>query len=301
MEAGTRERAYHETKEHGGREFPFTIYPCFLSGAQGLIGLHWHEEMEIISVKKGRGIIVVDTVVYHVREGDILAVYPGQLHSIRGEAGERIEYENIIFRLSMLMTGEEDLCTKRFLQPLANGMVRGPLYKTDAMEDYGGFQSCIRQLDQISEHRFPGYQLAVKGLLFRFLYLMVQTALSKEAESPRPSREKIKQVLAWIEERYGEELTVEQAAELCYYSKSHFMKYFKQYAGMPFIRYLNDYRLEQAAARLKSGRDPITEIASRCGFDNLSYFNRLFRKKYAMTPTEYRASETTTIEGEARV
>ena len=297
MEAGMMETAYHETKEHGGREFPFTIYPCFLSGSQGLVGLHWHEEMEIISVKKGRGSIVVDTVVYHVSEGDILAVYPGQLHSIKGEAGERMEYENIIFRLSMLMAGEEDICTKRFLLPLARGLVRAPLYKTSVMEDYGGFQNCIRRLDQISEHRLPGYQLAVKGQLFQFLYLMVQTASSGETDSPRPSREKIKQVLAWIEERYGEQLTVEQAAELCYYSKSHFMKYFKQYAGMPFIRYLNDYRLEQAAVRLKSGWEPVTEIASRCGFDNLSYFNRLFRKKYAMTPTEYRALETAAIEG----
>lgn len=67
------------------------------------MALHWHEEMEIIAVKKGKGRITVDTVSYPVEEGDILAVFPGQLHAISCGNGERMEYENIIFRLSMLM------------------------------------------------------------------------------------------------------------------------------------------------------------------------------------------------------
>lgn len=48
-------RGYHEIKEHGKREFPFNIYPCSIPVDFSHVALHWHEEMEIIAVKKGKG------------------------------------------------------------------------------------------------------------------------------------------------------------------------------------------------------------------------------------------------------
>ena len=79
---------------------------------------------------------------------------------------------------------------------------------------------------------------------------------------------------------------------ICYacllYTSSHFMKYFKRYMGMPFTQYLNDFRLEKAAGFLRTTSLPVTDVAQKCGFDNISYFNRLFRKKYHGTPGEYR-------------
>ena len=57
-------RGYHEIKEHGKREFPFNIYPCSIPVDFSHVALHWHEEMEIIAVKKGKGRITVDTVSY---------------------------------------------------------------------------------------------------------------------------------------------------------------------------------------------------------------------------------------------
>lgn len=50
-----------------------------------------------------------------------------------------------------------------------------------------------------------------------------------------------------------------------------------------------DYRLTRAAGFLIEGEETVTAVAQRCGFDNLSYFNRLFRRKYGMTPGEYRS------------
>ena len=120
-------RGYHEIKEHGKREFPFNIYPCSIPVDFSHVALHWHEEMEIIAVKKGKGRITVDTVSYPVEEGDILAVFPGQLHAISCGNGERMEYENIIFRLSMLMGDNGDGCTVHFLKPLQEGQAKNPV------------------------------------------------------------------------------------------------------------------------------------------------------------------------------
>jgi len=61
--------------------------------------------------------------------------------------------------------------------------------------------------------------------------------------------------------------------------------------GSSFIQYLKDYRLTMAARLLLASDESILMIAEEVGFDNLSYFNRAFKKKYAMTPREYRKNK----------
>ena len=106
--------------------------------------VHWHEEMEIIAVKKGRGIVTVDRKRYEVGEGEFLFVFPGQLHGISRRAGETVEYENIIFRLELLMSGGEDPWTDRFLLPLAEGRAKEPLYVAKDREGYENLRSASK-------------------------------------------------------------------------------------------------------------------------------------------------------------
>ena len=233
----------------------------------------------------------MDTVSYPVEEGDILAVFPGQLHAISCGNGERMEYENIIFRLSMLMGDNGDGCTVHFLKPLQEGQAKNPVLIQRNQPDHEVFGKVIQELDRFSEIRGNGYQLAVKGQLFLFLYYAYGRGILFTEKKPGHAREKIKGILEYIREHFGEEITIRQAAELCFYSESHFMKYFKQYAGMPFIQYLNDYRLTRAGEYLKMTEENVTQIALKCGFENLSYFNRLFRRKFGVTPRQYREEQ----------
>ena len=66
------------------------------------------------------------------------------------------------------------------------------------------------------------------------------------------------------------------------------MKFFKQHLHTTFTSYLNSYRLTIAARLLLTEDDSILSISERTGFNNLSYFNRLFKKEYQMSPREYR-------------
>ena len=99
-----------ETKSHGHENFPFNIYLCSIPLDFTLVPAHWHNDMEIIYIKKGNGRISVDLVPYEVSQGDIIVVLPGQLHAIYQCFDASMEYENIIFQLSMLMAPQGDLC-----------------------------------------------------------------------------------------------------------------------------------------------------------------------------------------------
>lgn len=62
---------------------------------------------------------------------------------------------------------------------------------------------------------------------------------------------------------------------------------FKKYMGMSCVQYIKNVRLERAADQFENGETNTLEVALACGFSNLSYFHREFKKKYGMTPKRF--------------
>lgn len=281
---------YREIKSHTTAEFPYNTYLCSIPKDFPQVPLHWHAELELIVIKKGRGIVSVDLEKRSVTSGDIVLIRPGQLHSIEQKPGYSMEYENIIMKPDLLISGDNDLCAVRFIFPFINGEIPSDTYLTPAVSYYNGVSECIRQIDLLCGTKTDGYQLAVKGLLFQFFYLLISNRQKKETSSASQmkSLEKMKTILKYVEEHYAEHITIDDMAALTFYSKSHFMKFFKQHMGAGFIEYLNNYRLTMAERLLKSSDASVLEIAEQSGFDNLSYFNRIFKRKYGLSPGKWR-------------
>ena len=288
MDRGKAYENYHEKKEHTTVEFPYNTYLCTIPLDFLEVPFHWHEEAELIVIKKGKGVVLVDLCPYEVAAGDIVFVLPGQLHAIRQRGGCVMEYENILFRSELLEGSGVDLCSSHFLQPLFSGLVNFSPYIGEHCTYYETVSGCIAQIDSVCSRRPFGYQIAVKGFLFQLLFaLLTNHTMIQETGSQtghRKALEKVKLVLAYVQRHYGRAISIEEIAGVCHYSKSHF----KEAMGVGFIQYLNDYRLGIASQRLLSGQEGILEVAGSCGFENLSYFNRLFKRKYGMSPGQFR-------------
>ncbi len=283
---------YHEDKSHTSLEFPYNTYLCSIPLDFSAVTMHWHEEVEIIVIKKGMGIISVDLTEYEVRMGDIVFVMSGQLHAIRQLGDHAMEYENILFKPSLLRSGGYDLCWERFLSPMLSATVDTPSVLRPGDGCSREIAETIDQIDRLCDSRPEGYQLAVKGHLYLLFYHLHAQCRASEHRPPRKQLEKLKTILSYVESHYAEPLTIEDMAGVCFYSKSYFMKFFKESMGMGFIAYLNDFRLEIAARMLLATDETILAIASACGFENLSYFNRSFKKKHGVTPGKFRHMQT---------
>ena len=281
---------YQEKISHGNPLFPYITYLCSIPLDFSYVPIHWHDEMEIIYIKKGHGIITVDFTQYQVSAGTLALIIPGQLHSIEQYENESMEYENIIFKPDLLSSGANDLCMIQYIVPLLDGSLPIEYFLTPALGSFEALSNCIRQIDLVCADQTPGWQLAVKSSLFNFFFLLISERQKKTVSTSSNSKslEKMKTVLKYVENHYTEKLTIDDMAELTYYSKSHFMKFFKAHMGIGFTEYLNDYRLTMAARLLKSSDDSILMIADASGFDNLSYFNRIFKRKYGISPGAYR-------------
>lgn len=280
---------YHETKKHTPEDFPYNTYLCSIPLDFRMVSLHWHDEIEIIVIQKGNGLISVDLNTYEVHAGDIIPVFSGQLHSILQKGHESMEYENILLKASLLKNSGYDMCYEKFLMPLFSGDLHLYPVINKTFKYYERIAAFIKEIDLMCDRRPFAYQLAVKGYLYQIFYTLISHCESNRPDtSSKKSLEKVKAILTYIADNYQHEISIEEISGYCHYSKSYFMKFFKEIMGTSFIRYLNDYRLEAAARLLTGSADTVVTIAVACGFENLSYFNRSFKKKFGVTPGQYR-------------
>ncbi len=98
----------------------------------------------------------------------------------------------------------------------------------------------------------------------------------------------IRNIRNYIEEFLYNDISVSQIAQAFNYSEKYIGKLFKTQTGMSIREYLNAKRLAKAAMLLENTGYSITEISSKSGFNNVTYFNRMFKKQYFMTPSEFR-------------
>lgn len=275
-----------ETKHHGAVRFPFNIYPCTIPGDFRQVAVHWQDSMELIYIKRGSGLVQAGAQVYPAQSGDIFVLTPGTLHAIRQAENHTMEYENIIFDVELL-GGTGDLCVEKYLLPLQSGRLALPKHITPDEAWYSQAAACLREAEEASRCRQPGYELCIKGALLLFLALLIaQSKALPPAEKANTQR--LRTVLQWISAHYSEPVCVADAAALCQCSPNHFMRWFRQMTGQTFILFLREYRLNAAAEALHTTDDTVMSIAEQCGFENLSYFNREFKAHFGITPREYR-------------
>ncbi len=100
-------------------------------------------------------------------------------------------------------------------------------------------------------------------------------------------QKRMRTIYAYIDEHYQGKITVDEIASLCNLRKPAFCRYFKKATGNSFVAFLNQYRISQAKRLLLMGKN-ITETCFDCGFESLSYFNRIFKKVTLENPSEFK-------------
>lgn len=115
----------------------------------------------------------------------------------------------------------------------------------------------------------------------------------RRASIPGPHDSKMKKVLRYIDSHYSEDLRLEDVAAMVYLSPYYFSKLFKKYQGIGFNAYVNQQRMHSARQMLEQSDWSIAVIARNLGFSQASYFCKVFRQTYSITPQAYREQRLT--------
>lgn len=283
----------HETKTHGTAALPYTVYHGLIPEFIPSFPLHWHDDFELIYCVRGQILVTVWGRAYRLSARDLVVILPRGVHSIDRCGEETGEYYNIMFHPSLFKGAGEDPCYCKYVLPFLNGGKSLECFHPASSDFNRTVTPCLLS---ILEHRRDGYsthELLMKSQLFLLLHHMNLHSVTSAEDSCllRLSFGRLKDALYYVQHSYDQEISVKEAARACGFSESHFMKLFREFTGMSFNAYLISYRLELAALQLSESDLKIINIMENCGFRNQSYFTRAFRKKYGVTPSEYRKSQ----------
>lgn len=288
------DRNLREMIAHGTFFFPLEHYYCCIPDTLSLLPLHWHEEMEITLVQEGSCIYHVDLHSHPIKQGDFVIVSPHMLHGITPIEGQVMSSDSFVFSLNMLGHDYPDSCTTKFLHPITKQKLLLPaIIKTDHPA-YAALHSIFEGLLSCYTKQEYAFELEMKALLFQFLHqLIIFTDIPEDKKQGNEEiMDKIKTVLQYIQTNYQSPISIAELADLCHFSTYYFMRFFKKHTNMTCIEYINSYRLSKSLEQLENSSLSVTEIALENGFNNISYFNRQFKKRFGITPKEYRTANS---------
>lgn len=286
---------------HGSALMPVACYYNDLSRYP--VPWHWHEELEAGVVLAGEACVFVGSQRLTVRAGDGFFINTGVLHGAVQVGQEVTVIHSLVFHPRLVGGSVDSVFWGRYLLPLmecrsASGILL-PHRETWSRE---AAQCILRAWDAGAEEAY-GYEFAMRESLSR---MVLTLCAHMPGDATRPSakalrdNQRIKQMLAYIQTHYAEEITVEAVAASASVSKSECLRCFRSVVNTTPIQYVRQYRLQRAAELLASTGQPVAEIAGCCGFQEMSYFSRAFRAYKGLSPTAYRQSLPASIESSPR-
>ncbi|WP_420387152.1 helix-turn-helix domain-containing protein [Roseivirga sp.] len=129
--------------------------------------------------------------------------------------------------------------------------------------------------------------MSLKELIVRLLQTETRKIYSEKAISMSSSN-RLAFVIAYIRENLHEPLTIEELSEKVCMSPSHFHRVFKNEMGISPVNFINNERIKLAESMLKDPAVRIKEVYMACGFNSLSYFNRMFKRQHNLSPKAYK-------------
>ncbi|MBQ9106638.1 MAG: helix-turn-helix transcriptional regulator [Clostridia bacterium] len=237
--------------------------------------LHSQPDVEIVYVLKGSFTVRIDENEYTVGAGDLLTVFPNQIHEYIEDSPDLEAY--------LLIASPENLCgseTDEF-DRLPNEQIFRAIGENHLIA------RCFKEIFGAYSGESPHREMIVGGLLA----VMAGELLDMlDFSMQRIPREDIAhRVLRYCSEHFREPLTLERLEGELFVSRSYLSHVFSDRLGTGFCQYINSLRVSEACRLLKS-RDEITmtEISESVGFGSIRSFNRAFRQITGVSPAEYR-------------
>lgn len=274
--------SYNELKQHGSEDFPIQLYTIDRMHPKYEMAYHWHTQLEIIRVISGILIVSLNSTEYMASAGDVVIVNSEVVH---GAVPQNCVYECIVFSLDVLETSINKC--KNFLFGISSRMIE--------ITEYYKYNNSIffetaNNLFEAMKENGDGTKFKVLGALYELFGIISDNRYYKISSGAEVNKSitKLKDVLYFIRTCYESPITLEDMAAKAGMSPKYFCRFFKELTDKTPVEYLNTYRIERAARKLMGTDLPITEIAFSCGFNDLSYFIKTFKKYKGITPREFR-------------
>ena len=251
---------------------------CFYQlGMQAILPSNWQgdnlklPDSKLYYVQRGEIMLTLYGSTITACEGDLLLIPANTVHSCRLTESRFAELAWCHFSLTV---GSEDYFKNYLIPPIVH------------VEDRKRVNALFEQLFSSHDLEENRRKLASTTAICSLVQYYFENSNIIRSNS---DADRIRQVVAYIDEHYTENITVKELAKLANYSESHLSKCFRDATGLPPMRYLNNVRIKQAKVLLQFSNEPVGVIMERCGFTDAAYFSRVFKKVIGYCPQVFRS------------
>ncbi len=248
------------------------------------LNMHYHDDFEWCRVLEGTVYFRILRKTIAVSAGETLFINSKVPHCFCGTKDCGSHYE--------IMLGKPHAVSSGFLNDEIDGLVhddRFPFHVAQPVSQV--YSEDLEQMLKLSEQKPPEYEFEVAACWLKMLRQIIRIQKNEDAAS-EPVRnhdmDVLREMLAFIGENYSSDLDLNQIARAGRISRSKCTKIFRSILNISPSEFVQRYRLKQAAALIANTDLRISEISSSCGFNQQSYFNRLFLRQFGITPLEMR-------------
>ena len=280
-----------ELRERGNKSFPITLH-LFQSASPGsTLHYHWHREWQWMLMDKGSGVFVINGIRYHLSAGEAIFVNSGKLHSGFTENDAGCSHLDIIFHKEQIYGGL-DIVNEYFENFRDNRYEPQLRYHSD-IEGEREVVECLREILNAHQSKYEGHEIIIKAKLLEILAhiihynLLAQKSLVKKPRNNKKKQDYILTTIDYIHRNYTQKLFLEVVAAHVGVSVQALCRAFKEHLGTTVTDYVNAYRIYKSTVLLSETAISIQEIAKLCGFENTSYFIKVFKKYKGITPVNF--------------
>lgn len=246
---------------------------------------HYHEDLEIVTVKEGSMAYSVNGHTLVLHKGDTIVVNSNQIHYSMSLDGQLAKYVIFVVHPSILMSSVT--VEMESIRPIIDNADL-PYMRFRYINNYT--EDMYKLMIDLSDYKHNAFEVTKR------LFLMWDIIMKKtEDYGPRPTDTNydprmmsFKTMLHFLNVNYKEAITLEDISSVGNVSKSQCNNLFNQFVGESPINYLMHVRSRKVAEYLRAGTMPLGQIAELTGFNGTSYMSETFRKFFGQSPRDYR-------------
>ena len=239
--------------------------------------VHWHKEIELIYLGKGKLTVLKNGDEYSLNKGDIFLINSGEIHQLIPENGGDIELLTLHMSYDFVKSFEKQL----------------DVYSFVVAPDSQAEQELKKYMIELSDSTLSALQQY--AVIMNILHVLFERCCRDKQISLygncKVTFRNAKVAMEYIEEHYREELNLNVMAELVGLNPIYFSKYFKDSTGMGFTAYVNSIRLKHALEDIMDGNMSIADAASYNGFPSVKSFETACKRSYGLTPLQFKKQQ----------
>lgn len=282
-----------EIKRHGTERFPFQYYKEHFNWSRlEAVEWHWHRELEFVEILQGaiECHIGDETIVLH--EGDTFIINSSVIHKYQAPQKYREEqcvFSDILF-LPEMIASSSSLIYEKYVRPIVQHgkpflvMHQTESWEREVCELYHHIVTICLAENDLTELRI---QAGISELWARLFHVLYREETEQWENKNILAQARLRKMMQFIWDHFAEKITLDDIAHSANISKSAALRCFRSSMQTSPVGYLNDYRLHRAKELLLASHGTVSDIAVSVGFDNVGYFDRVFRRAFGLTPKQF--------------